>query len=328
MPYHHLTPFERGTLHALVAQGKSMAFIARALGRHRGTVYRELKRNEAFKKGYDPERAQKHYSQQRKQCVKPPRLLHLPLWNYLFDKLSANWSPEQIAHRIELEYPDEPKMRISYETIYRALYSDERLRCLIPRLRQARPKRRKRGMGKNRRGPAIPHRVSIEERPKHVEDRLELGHWEGDTVIGKNQRGAIVTLLERTSLYLAAELVPSKKAQQVAQAIIDTMSELPARAVKSVTFDNGTEFADHKTITENLGTPIYFAHPYASNERARNENTNGLLRQYLPKGTSFEHLDNTKINHIVKELNARPRKTLGYRTPHEVFHNQKVALAP
>jgi transposase, IS30 family len=327
MPYHHLTPFERGKLHALVEQGKSQAFIGRALGRARSSISRELKRNDAFKKGYDPERAQKRYTRERKQCVKPSRMEHLPLWNYVFDKLSANWSPEQIAERIELEYPGDPMMRISYETIYRALYSDERLRVLIPHLRQARPKRRKRGMGKNRRGSSILNRVSIEERPKHVEERLEVGHWEGDTVIGKNQRGAIVTLVERKSLYLCARPVASKNANVVAQAIMDAMNELPARGVKTVTFDNGTEFAAHQTIANELGIAIYFAHAYASNERARNENTNGLLRQYLPKGTSFEQLDKSQIDYIVNELNNRPRKTLGYRTPHEVFHNRDVALA-
>lgn len=326
MPYHHLTPFERGTLHALFEQGNSAAFIGKVLGRHRSTISRELKRNEAFKKGYDPGRAQKRYAQERTQCMKPSRLAHLPLWNYVFDKLSANWSPEQTAHRIALEYPNEPRMRISHETIYRALYSDERLRCLNPHLRHARPKRRKRAMAKKRRGPGIPNRVSIEERPKHIEQRLELGHWEGDTVMGKNQTGAIVTLVERASLYLSASLVPSKKASLVAQTIINTMNELPARAVKTITFDNGTEFAAHQTITENLGTPIYFAHAYCSNERARNENTNGLLRQYLPKGSSFEHLRKNQIDHIVDELNNRPRKTLGYRTPYEVFHNRTVAL--
>lgn len=326
MPYQHLTSFERGTLHALLEQGKSQAFIAEALGRHRTCIYRELKRNDAFKKGYAPERAHKRYVRERKQCVKQRRIAHLPLWNYVFEKVSEKWSPEQVADRIKLEYPDDPMMRISYETIYHALYSDERLRILIAHLRQARPKRRKRGTGKNRRGPSIPNRVSIEERPKHVEDRRELGHWEGDTVIGKNQRGAVVTLVERKSLYLSACPVSSKNANVVAQAIMDTMNELPARGVKTVTVDNGTEFAAHQTITKELGTPIYFAHTYSSNERARNENTNGLLRQYLPKGTSFEHLDKPQIDSIVNELNNRPRKTLGYRTPYEVFHNLDVAL--
>lgn len=326
MSYHHLTPFERGKLKALHDEGKSQAFIAQALGRDRSCIYRELKRNHADKKGYDPERAQRRYEQVRKECVKHRKIDLLALWNYLFEKLSENWSPEQVAHRIRLEYPEDPQMRISYETIYRALYSDERLRVLIAHLRQARPKRRKHGMGKNRRGPSIPNRISIEERPKHIEDRLELGHWEGDTVIGKNHRGAIVTLVERKSLYLSACPVSSKNAYEVAQAIMDTMNELPAKGVKTVTFDNGTEFAAHEKITKELGTPIYFAHPYSSNERARNENTNGLLRQYLPKGTSFEHLDNSNVEAIVYELNNRPRKTLGYRTPHEVFYNLPVAL--
>lgn len=326
MSYHHLTPIERGKLKALLDEGKSQSFIAGALGRHRSSICRELKRNDACKKGYAPERAQKRYERERKECVRQRRLNHLPLWNYLFEKLSEKFSPDEVADRIRLECPDDPKMRISHETIYRALYSDERLRVLIVELRQARPKRRKRGMGKSRRGPSIPNRVSIEERPKHIDNRQELGHWEGDTVIGKNQRGAVVTLVERKSLFLSACPVSSKNATEVAQAIVGTMNELPARGVKTITFDNGTEFAAHEKITEELGTPVYFAHTYSSNERARNENTNGLLRQYLPKGTSFEHLTRAQVEDIVNELNNRPRKTLGYRTPYEVFHNLGVAL--
>jgi transposase, IS30 family len=326
MPYQHLTPIERGRLKALFDEGKNQSFIAKALGRHRSSICRELRRNNAYEKGYVPERAQNRYERVRKESVKQRQLDHLPLWNYLFERLSEKLSPEQVADRIELEYPDDPKMRISYETTYRALYSDERLRVLITQLRQARPKRRKRGMGKSRRGPTIPNRVSIEERPQHVANRLELGHWEGDTVIGKNQRGAIVTLVERKSLFLSACPVSSRNATEVGQAIVDTMNELPARGVKTITFDNGTEFAAHEKITAELGTPIYFAHTYSSNERARNENTNGLLRQYLPKGSSFEHLTRAQVEDIVNELNNRPRKTLGYRTPHEVFHNLGVAL--
>jgi IS30 family transposase len=251
---------------------------------------------------------------------------HLPLWKYVYEKLSEKVSPDEVAVRIALEYPEDLQMRVSYETIYRALYSDERLRVLIVQLRQARPKRRKRGMGKTRRGPSIPNRVSIEKRPKHVDNRLELGHWEGDTIIGKNQKGAVVTLVERKSLFLSACPVASRNAKEVAQAIVDTMNELPARGVKTLTFDNGTEFAAHEQITAELGTPVYFAHTYSSNERARNENTNGLLRQYLPKGSSFEHLTRAQVEAIVNELNNRPRKTLGYRTPYEVFHNLGVAL--
>lgn len=326
MPYHHFTPMERGMIKALIDEGKSQTFIAKTLGRHRSSIQREFKRNGATRKGYDPNRAQRRYEQVRKECVRTWRLAYLPLWNYIFEKLSEKYSPEQVAHRIALEYPDDPRMRISHETIYRAIYGDERLYVLRKDLRQARPKRRKRGMGKTRRGPCIPNRVAIDERPEHIDARQELGHWEGDTVLGKNQRHAVVTLVERKSLFLSACHVTSKNAQEVARAIVETMNELPARGVKTITFDNGTEFAAHELIFRQLGTPIYFAHPYCSNERARNENTNGLLRQYLPKGTSFENLSKEKLEDIVHELNHRPRKTLGYRTPHEVFHGLGVAL--
>ena len=326
MSYNHFSEIERGKIKALLDEGKSRAFIAAVLGRHPSSIGRELKRNNADEKKYDPERAQKRYKRVRQECVKTRRLDHQPLWEYLYRKLAQSCSPDQIAQRIKLAFPDNPMMRISHETIYRAIYNDQRFHPLIARLRQARPKRRPRGMGKSRRGPGLSNRVSIEQRPKHVEDRLELGHWEGDTVIGKNQRGAVVTLVERKSLYLLPRLVPSKHACEVAQAIIDAMNELPAKAAKTVTFDNGTEFAAHERMAEELRIAVYFAHTYCSNERARNENTNGLLRQYFPKGSSFEHLTQSQIQDVANELNNRPRKTLGYRTPHEVFYGLPVAL--
>jgi IS30 family transposase len=324
--YKHFSGIERGIIKALLDEGKSRAFIAAVLGRHPSSIGRELKRNNTDKEKYDPERAQKRYERVRLECVKSRRLDHQPLWEYLYKRLAQSCSPDQIAQRSKDAFPDDLMMRISHETIYRAIYNDQRFRPLIARMRQARPKRRPRGMGKSRRGPSIPNRVSIEQRPKHVEDRLELGHWEGDTVIGKNQRGAIITLVERKSLYLVPCLVSSRHASEVAQAIIDAMNELPAKAVKTVTFDNGTEFATHQRMAKELQISIYFAHTYCSNERARNENTNGLLRQYFPKGSSFEHLTQAQIQDVADELNNRPRKTLGYRTPHEVFYGLPVAL--
>lgn len=327
MTYKHFTATERGQLQAFVSQGKSRAFMARVLGRDPSSIGRELRRNDAQKRPYDADRAQKRYNRVRKECVKTRKLDYLPLRQVVYEKILENHSPDQVARRIRLDYPDDPGMRISHEAIYQAIYGDERFKPLIKHLRQARQKRRKRGMGKSRRGSSIPNRVSIERRPKHVEERKELGHWEGDTVIGKNQKGVIATLVERKSLFLQAVHMTSKHAEGAARAIIETLGEMPDCAVKTITFDNGTEFAAHEKITAALRTPVYFAHPYSSNERARNENTNGLLRQYLPKGTCFENLSREKLNDIVNELNNRPRKTLGYRTPHEVFYNLNVALA-
>jgi len=308
-------------------QGESPAAIARKLGRHRCTIGRELKRNGAAKWGYHPEKAQQRYHAARKDCVKKRSLDYPPLRAYVYEKITDYWSPEQVCGRARILFPHDPRMHVAPETIYRALYRDDRLgKPLIPCLRQRRKKRRKRGTGLHRRGPKIPNRVSIEQRPKEVDQRQQCGHWEGDTVVGKNHRGAVATLVERKSLLLRAAVVPSKIAQLVCQAIIDILYDLPAVSRKTITFDNGTEFAAHEKITHDLKSSVYFAHPYCSNERARNENTNGLLRQYLPKGISFENLSQNKLDAIVHEINNRPRKSLGYRTPLEVFQSDLVAL--
>jgi IS30 family transposase len=327
MPYHHLTSIERGAIHALLTEGKSKAAIARIMGRDRSTIGRELTRNTA--KGYCPHQAQKRYQEIRKECVRTKRLDYAPLRRYLFSEGSRAWSPEQIAGRLRVEYPHDGRMHVSPETIYRAIYSDEGLgRALIPQLRQSRKHRRKKGTGKHSRNPIkIPGRVSIEQRPAEVDQRARYGDWEGDTIIGGNLRGAVATLVERKSLFLRAAHVGSRNAQEVAHGITRVLSDVPAHCLKTITFDNGTEFARHEQIAHVLGADIYFAHPYSSNERARNENTNGLLRQYLPKGSSFENLAQQKLDTIVYEINNRPRKSLQYRTPQEVFQRACVALA-
>ena len=302
--------------------------IGRTLGRNRSTIGRELARNGGEKQEYCAERAQNRYHEMRKDCVRTKSLDYPPLRRYLFEEGSRAWSPEQVAGRLRLEYPHDSRMHVSPETIYRAIYSDDGLgRVLIPQLRQARKKRRMKGMGKNARNPiALQNRVSIEKRPEVVQQRARYGDWEGDTVIGGNQRGVIATLVERKSLFLRAAHVDSKNADDVAQAITEALIDLPLHCLKTITFDNGTEFARHEDIARMLGIDVYFAHPYASNERARNENTNGLLRQYLPKGTSFENLTYRQLDTIVYELNNRPRKSLGYRTPQELFQKAAVAL--
>jgi IS30 family transposase len=328
MPYRHLTPIERGQIDALFHQGRSRAAIARALGRHRCTIGRELSRNGVPQKAYCPEPAQERYRAVRKDCVRTKRLDYPPLRTYLFVEGSRAWSPEQVAGRLRVDYPHDGRMHVSPETIYRSIYRDEKLgRVLIAQLRQGRKARRKKGMGKHSRNPiSIPNRVSIEQRPEEVQRRERYGDWEGDTVIGSNHRSVITTLVERKSLFLCAARVASKHAEEVAQTITDALSALPRHCLKTMTFDNGTEFARHENIAQALGQQIYFAHPYASNERARNENTNGLLRQYLPKRTSFENLTQQQLDAIVQELNDRPRKSLGYRTPNELFQQACVAL--
>ncbi len=330
MSYTHLTAFERGQVQALWAERKSRAYIAKEIGRSRATIGRELRRN-STRSGYEAQRAHQQYHARRAECRPIRRLKHPPLWAYLFDKLASGWTPEEVAGRLAIAYPNDLRMRISHETIYQSLYADKRLHCLIEHLPQARPKRRKRGQGKTRRGPSIPNRVGIEERPSIIEERTRFGDWEGDTIVGAGQQGFIATLVDRTSRLLRGQKCDSKHAGPVADAVIHALQDMPTSWVKTITFDNGTEFSHHEKIAQKLGVDIYFAQPYASYQRGTNENTNGLIRRYLPKGTSFEQLTQAHLDFIINQLNNRPRKILGYRTPNEVFQlqrkNHRVALS-
>jgi len=331
MSYTHLTPPCRGRIQALFDEGKSMRHIAVVLDRAPSTIWRELRRN-ATNSGYQAGRAQQSYEQRRKACRPMRKLDYLPLWNYVFDKVPAGWTPEQVAGRLPAEYPDDARMRISHEALYQGIYRDERMHCLIPSLPQARPKRRKRGQGKTRRGPSIPNRVGIEHRPSVVDERSRFGDWEGDTVVGANQQAFVTTLVERRSLLTRLRKTNTKQANEVAQAVIDALLDMPVSWVKTITFDNGTEFSTHADMAAVLPVTIYFAAPYASYQRGTNENTNGLLRRHFPKGTDLRPITQNQLDCIAEELNNRPRKKLAYRTPNEVFDQQRltarVALSP
>lgn len=330
MSYTHLTAFERGQIQAFLQEGKPVRQIAKHLSRHPSSVSREIRRNGAKGK-YLAQRAEQRYRERRKECRPARKIDYRPLWDFVHRKLTLFWSPETISGHLCRHYAPHPKMRISHEALYQALYRDERLSPLIGYLRQSRPKRRKRGQGKSSRL-SIPNRVSIAQRPEEVASRARFGDWEGDLVLGKNQQGAILSLTERKSRMLLARKVQSKQSEQVVAAAIEALEDLPANWAHTITFDNGTEFYHHGRITEELGLDIYFADPYAAYQRGTNENTNGLLRQYLPKNTSFEHLTQKQLDTIVNELNNRPRKILGYRSPYEVFKADRqkpsVALSP
>jgi transposase, IS30 family len=327
MPYQHLTPMERGQIQALIGQGLSQNAIARKLGRRPSTVSRELGRNGVVPERYDAGRAQRRYQDLRRLCVRSKSLDYLPLRQYLVDRFMGGYSPEQVSGRLWIDYPGQPRMRVSHETIYRTIYADEKLgNILLACLRQRHPRRRKRAERNPTRSP-IPNRISIEDRPPQVDTLERYGDWEGDTVVGKNQEGAILTMVERKSLLLLAGPLLSKNAQSTAQAAVGLLAQMPPDWLRTITFDNGPEFAAHGKITQATGIDVYFAHPYSSWERARNENTNGLLRQYYPKKTSFANVDSQMLQRVVNEINNRPRKKLGYRTPLEVFREHNVALA-
>ena len=328
MPYHHLTPTERGQIQAFLSQGLSQRAIARQLRRSPSTISRELRRNGARNGRYDAVRGAKRYARARMGCVRGRSLEHLPLRRYVVDKLHEGWSPEQVSGRLWRDFPGQPRMRISHEAIYQSIYRDDKLkRILVPCLRRRRPRRWKRGERRPTQ-PVIANRTSIEERPEAVNREARYGDWEGDLILGRHQDGAMLTLIERKSLYLSATPLPSKEAAPCAHAITKALSIIPQKLRKTLTLDNGSEFAHHEPVAKNLGLDVFFAHPYASYERGRIENINGLLRQYYPKKTSFAGLEPAKLRRIVEEINNRPRKKLGYRTPKEVFNQLRVALQP
>jgi IS30 family transposase len=319
----HITSIERGEISAYLQSGLSKSQIGRRLGRDRSSIYREIRRN-SVKGVYDPQRAQALYQERRKECRPARKLDHTPLRHYVFDQITSGWTPETVAGRLPLDFPDTPRMRISHEAIYQGIYGDERMHCLIKELPQARPKRRKRGQGKSRRGPSIPNRVGIEHRPQEVNERARYGDWEGDLIVGAGQSGHVVTLVERASLYTMTRKVETKNAQEVADAIIDAFMDMPPSWIKTITFDNGTEFAGHERISRQIGADIYFAAPYSSYQRGTNENTNGLIRRFLPKKMSFENLTQERMSIIEDELNDRPRKTLKFESPNEVFRKHRL----
>ena len=323
MSYHHLSVSDRGQIEALLREGKSRRYIADSLGRDPATISRECRRNRRAS-GYAANAAQAAYKARRAACHPGRRLDHRPLWDYVFEKLPEGWTPEQIAGRLRVDYPNDKHMRISYEALYQAIYADPRLHCLIQYLPQARPHRRKRGQGKTRRGPSIPNRTGIEQRPKEVETRCRYGDWEGDTLVGAHQQGFIATLAERKSLLVSMRKTDSKNAPEVALAVTDALLDFPPSWLKTLTIDNGTEFAGHETIAQAVPVTIYFAAPYAAYQRGTNENTNGLIRRFLPKGTDFRSVTQPQLDRIAEQLNNRPRKKLAYQTPNEVFREQRA----
>lgn len=317
MPYTHLTSFERGMLEFLYRAHCSMHFIANELGRSVSTISRELKRNVNARGKYHAVQAQQRYIEERRKCVKPCKLdADSELRDYVERTLDEEqWSPEQIANRMRNEHPWSHTMQVCYETIYTFIYRDKRKGGdLFKHLRQAHRTRRRRGNSKGKRG-QIKDRVNIILRPKGANNRSRNGHWEGDTMIGKNHQGGLVTLNERRLGFLLAAPIANRKAETVNRAIIECFFRIPPRLRRTLTLDNGLEFAGFKDIEKALGLDIYFADPYSPWQRGSNENLNGLIRQYLPKGSDLTTLTQLHLNTITQKINNRPRKRLNYQTP-------------
>jgi IS30 family transposase len=317
MSYTQLTQEERYHIYALKKAGHIQAEIAEIVGRDPGTISRELRRNHGLR-GYRPQQA--HTLALARRYGKAQPRIHSQVWQQVDELIREEWSPEQIVGRIAKEQG----VSISHEWIYQHVYADKRSGGDLYRYLRCQKARRKRYGCYDRRG-CIPNQVSIDERPAIVDAKRRFGDWEGDTVIGKGRRGALVTLVERKSLYTVIRSVIHKTAEAVRDAVRDALTP-HIDWVHTITYDNGREFADHEGMARDLDARIYFAHPYASWERGLNENTNGLIRQYFPKHRDLTTVTQHEIEKTMHKLNHRPRKSLDYRTPYEVFFNTRTSL--
>jgi transposase, IS30 family len=323
MSYVQLTSEERYVIYHLKIYGLSLREIARRLERSHSTISRELKRNGPLVSSwvYWHQRAHQQALQRRKQARHYRRHHIAALVDYVTHGLHTQWSPDVIVAKLQRDYPDDAHMRVSIETIYRWVYRDAalggRLFHCLTRCHKKRRKQRLTGTGRG----LIPGRISIHARPELVDTRQRFGDWEGDTVEGAKGSGHITTHVERKSRYLLAGKLINKTATVTAKVATTAFKHVPKELRHTLTLDNGREFARFKDIEKETGLTVYFADPYSAWQRGCNENTNGLLRRYFPKGMDFRRVTEKLLAEAVKKLNHRPRKCLDYRTPHEVFQD-------
>lgn len=294
--------------------------IAEQIGVHPSTISREIKRNQGLK-GYRHKQAHRKASDRHKHKNKAIKLTD-KVTDWITILIEQDFSPEQVVGRLL----QEKGIKLHHETVYRFIYQDkdkggslwQHLRIVV------KPYRKRYGSGQDKRG-KVPNRVSIDKRPSCINDRLRLGDFEGDTVIGKNRQGALLTLVDRKSLYTYIVKLDGKQADKLANKAIDVLKPIKEQ-VHSITFDNGLEFAKHEQIAKTLELDTFFADPYASWQRGANENTNGLIRQYFPKDTNFNEVTDEQVQAVQDKLNNRPRKTRGFKTPNELFFNKTTLL--
>jgi len=313
MGYRQLTQAQRYQISAFLRVGWSQRKIAREINGHSSTISRELHRNRSLT-AYEPMEASR-LSRRRRKAARKSHKRAPSLIDWVAKQIQSEWSPGQIAGFMRRV----GSVQVSQQWIYNLIYRDKIAGgdlwryCRLPYQRRYQRHLAKRaGLGK------ISDRVGIECRPKAVDDRLHIGHWEGDTILHGHKNSGAVTLVERRSGYLLADCVPKLKANLVTEVIIRELRPIRG-AVQTLTLDNGSEFSDHQTFSKALSLTSYFCDPYRSSQRGSNENTNGLLRQYFPKGTDFAKVSRKAIRQAVNRLNNRPRKRLGYRTPADVF---------
>ena len=326
-----LTLKERIQIETLLNENKSKSYIAKILNRARSTITREVNKwVQSEKEKYSAELAywwakEDYLSKRNTDKIS----IHKRLRFYVYKGLLSDWTPEQIAGKLKLDYSNDPIMSISHESIYRYIYTRPQaslnkklIKLLVRKKTRRRPVKKRRGTGSK-----IINQVSIDNRPKHINLREEIGHWEGDLVIGKNHKSAIGTIVERKSRYTLIIKLKARNSKEVAKMFSKILNKLNPIFKKSMTYDNGIEMARHQEITKKTGMKIYFAHPYSSWERGTNENTNGLIRRYLPKGTDFNQIDEKALQIIQGKLNNRPRKIIGFKTPKEIMDYELKIVA-
>ena len=310
--YTQLTEVQRYQIEALKKVKKEQKEIAAILDVSASTISREIKRNSGLR-GYRPRQAHATAMTRRRESAKAVKMT-VELVAVIETKLRLDWSPEQVSGWLN----QEKDIALSHERIYQHVWSDK---CqgggLYKHLRQSNKKRKKQYGSRDKRG-QIRNRISIDDRPEIVEQKTRIGDWEIDTVIGKNHQGALVTIVDRVSKFTLIKKVDSKHAEVVTKATITLLKPHMDKTL-TITADNGKEFAEHEILAKQLESKVYFAHPYRSWERGVNENTNGLIRQYFTKGSSFENISPEQVEAVMKKLNHRPRKTLNYKTPHSIF---------
>ncbi|TQI71285.1 IS30 family transposase [Gramella sp. Hel_I_59] len=328
--HRRLSHKERVIIQTLLEENRSKSFIAIKLGRSRSTITREVNRwitkpGEYYSADIADYIAKDDYlNKKNKDKISTYKRLCI----YVYKGLLKDWSPEQISGRIKDDYPNDPVMTISHEAIYQHIYNKPQARLnlklikLLARGTQRRRSRKKRKV----KGSRIIDQVSIDQRPAHINLREESGHWEGDLMVGANHKSVIGTIIERKFRYTLIVKLDHKKADHVSKKFSKTLNQMDPVFKKTMTYDNGVEMAAHKKITVKTGMQIYFAHPYSSWERGTNENTNGLIRRYLPKGKNFNTIDEKQLKIIQDKLNNRPRKILGFKTPQEMMDLERKKL--